>query len=170
MAEEGAQAPITPPAPAGVAAAAKGGKVIAVACVLVFVVFQDDIFGGSAGPEQTLQEMFDAMEAKDVDAFMAIMDPQGLQGVEALGMSVADFKALLQEQMTYDSMKFEGVKLETTMADDGQTATVAIVEGKLTTVENGESTTEDVKDASEPQTYQMVLRDGKWYLDISGMM
>jgi hypothetical protein len=111
MAEEGAQAPITPPAPAGVAAAAKGGKgkkwlwigiaaavvVIAVACVLVFVVFQDDIFGGSAGPEQTLQEMFDAMEAKDVDAFMAIMDPQGLQGVEALGMSVADFKALLQE-------------------------------------------------------------------------
>ena len=29
--------------------------VIAVACVLVFVVFQDQIFGEASGPEQTIQ-------------------------------------------------------------------------------------------------------------------
>jgi hypothetical protein len=186
MAEEGAKAPAAPPAPEAATAAPTGGKskkwlwigiaaavvVIAVACILVFVVFQDDIFGGSggsSGPEQTVQDMFNAMEAKNVDAFFAIMDPQGLQQVEAAGLTVADFKAMLSEEMTYDSMTFSGVKMETKMAEDGQTAAVTIVEGKLTTVVSGESTVEDVKDSSEVQTYQVVLRDGKWYLDIASM-
>jgi flagellar basal body-associated protein FliL len=185
MADEGAQAPAAPSAPTGATTAPAGGKknkwlwigiaaaavvVIAVACILVFVVFSDDIFGGGSGPEQTIQEMFDAMAAKDVDGFIDIMDPQGLEMVTAAGLTIDDFKAMLQEEMTYESMEFKNVKLESEVAADGQTATVTVVEGQMVTVENGETTTEDVKDSEEAQQYQLVLRDGKWYLDISSMM
>jgi flagellar basal body-associated protein FliL len=182
MAEEGAMAPPAPEAPV---AAPSGGKskkwlwigiaaaavaVIAVACVLVFVVFSDDIFGGLTKQEQTVQKMFDAMEAKNVDAFIAVMDPKGLEQLAAAGTSAADFKTMLSEEMTYDSMEFSGVKMETKVADDGQTATVTVLEGKLTTVEaGGEPKVEDVKDSGETQEYQVILRDGKWYLDISSM-
>lgn len=185
MADEGAQAPAAPPAPTGVTAAPAGGKkkmwlwvgiaaaaavVIAVACVLVFVVFHDDIFGGGSGPEQTIQKMFDAMEAKDVDAFVALMDPEGLQQVTAQGVSADDFKSMIQDEMTYDSMEFKNVKMTTAIADDGKSATVTVVEGQLVTVEDGKTTTDDVKDSEEAQEYQVVLKDGKWYLDISSMM
>jgi hypothetical protein len=186
MAEEGAKAPATPPAPAGVTAAPTGGKnkkwlwigiaaaavvIIALACILVFVVFHDDIFGGSAGsgPEQTVQDMFTALEAKNVDAFVALMDPQGLEQLSAAGMTVDQLKTMQAETMTYESLEFSGVKLETKMADDGQSATVTVVEGVVTTVENGETTSEDVKDLADPQTFQLVLRDGKWYLDVANM-
>jgi hypothetical protein len=184
MADEGAQAPTAPSAPTGVTAAPAGGKkkmwlwigiataavvLIAVACILIFVVFHDDIFGGGSGPEQTVQKMFDAMEAKDVEAFVGLMDPQGLQQVTASGLSLDDFKSMIQDEMTYDSMEFKNIKLKTVIADDGQTATVTVVEGQLVTVENGETTSEDVKDSEEAQEYPVVLRDGKWYLDISNL-
>jgi hypothetical protein len=181
MADEGAQAPVAPPAPVGATAAPAGGKkkmwlwvgiaaaavvLIAVACILVFVVFHDDIFGGGSGPEQTVQKMFDAMEAKDVDAFIALMDPKGMADQ---GLTADMLKTVIQEEMTYDSMEFKNVKMETVMADDGQTATVTILEGQLTTTVDGETTTEDVKDSADTQEYPVVLRDGKWYLDISGL-
>jgi ketosteroid isomerase-like protein len=185
MADEGAKAPAAPPAPEGATAAPADGKkkkmwlwigiaaaavvLIAVACILVFVVFHDDIFGGS-GPDQTIHKMFDAMEAKDVDAFIDLMDPQGLQQITATGLTTEDFKSMLKDEMTYDSMEFKNVKLETVIAADGKTAKVTVVEGQLVTVENGKTTTEDVKDAESAQEYQLVLRDGKWYLDISSMM
>jgi hypothetical protein len=180
MAEEGVKAPEAPPAPEAPTAAPTGGKskkwlwigiaaaivaIIAVACVLVFVVFQDDIFGGSGSPEKTVQGMLDATAAKDMDALVALLDPQALA---ASGIKPEDFKAILAEGMTFESMEFSGVKMETKMADDGKSATVTIVEGKLTTVENGETTTEDVKDG-ETQEFVVVLRDGKWYLDVASM-
>jgi hypothetical protein len=181
MADEGAQAPAAPPAPEGATAAPAGGKkkmwlwvgiaaaavvVIAVALILVFVVFHDDIFGGGSGPEQTVQKMFDAMEAKDVDAFIALLDPKGMADQ---GLTADLLKSVIQGEMTYDSMEFKNVKMTTVMADDGQTATVTIVEGQLTTTMGGQTTTEDVKDSSETQEYPVILRDGKWYLDVAGM-
>ncbi len=124
----------------------------------------------ASGPEQTIQTMMRAMEAKDIDAFVAIMDPQGLEQVEAMGMTKDAFTAMMASEMTYESMKFEGVKLQTEVAEDGQTAVVTVLEGVVTTVEGGETTVEDVKDSDEPQVFSVVLRDGKWYLDIAGMM
>ena len=60
--------------------------VVAVACVLVFVVFQDEVFGGS-GPEKTFENMFDAMEAKDVEASSPSWTP-GPGELEQQGMSI----------------------------------------------------------------------------------
>ena len=42
---------------------------------------------------------------------------------------------MLAQEMTYDSMEFKDVKMETVIAEDGQSATVTMVEGKVTTVE-----------------------------------
>ncbi len=144
---------------------------VGVLAAVVVVSFAAVACGGSAsGPEQTVQTMLDAMEAKDVDAFFAIMDPEGLAQVEAGGLTLEAFKTMISREMTYDSMEFTDVKFTTEIAEDGQSAVVTVVEGKLTTVVSGESTTEDVKDSEEPQIYQLIQRDGKWYLDITSMM
>ena len=128
--------------------------------------------GGSdaGGAEQAVLDMFSAMEAKDADAFVAVMDPDGLEQMEAMGMTADAFKAMMAEEMTYDSMKFEGIKLETELSEDGETAVVTVVEGIMTTVEDGEEYSEDVKDSGEPQVFYLVLRDGKWYLDMAGLI
>jgi len=61
------------------------------------------------------------------------------------------------------------VKYKTTMEEEDE-ATVEIVEGKVTMVdENGEETTEDVQDAETPAELKMVREDGKWYLDLMNM-
>jgi len=152
----------------GLAAAA---VVIAVACVLVFVVFQDQIFGGASEPEQTLEDMFTAMENKDLDAFFALMDPQGIEQLESTGlMSEADLKTLLGEQLTgYESIEFENVEMETEISEDGQNAVVTVVRGTLTMVAEGKTTVEKAEDTGEPQEYYLVNRDGKWYMDIMSM-
>jgi hypothetical protein len=145
--------------------------VIAVACVLVFVVFQDQIFGGTSEPEQTIEDMFTAMENKDLDSFFALMDPQGLEQLESRGlMTEADLKTLLGEQLTgYESIKFENVEMETEISQDGQNAVVTVVRGTLTMVAEGETTVENAEDTGEPQEYYLVNRDGKWYMDIMSM-
>ena len=145
--------------------------VIAVACVLVFVVFQDQIFGGSSEPEQTIEDMFTAMENKDLDAFFALMDPQGIEQLESTGlMTEDDLKTLLGEQLTgYESMKFENVEMETEISEDGQNAVVTVVRGTMTVVADGETTMEKAEDTGEPQQYYLVNRDGKWYMDLMSM-
>jgi len=129
--------------------------------------------GGSndaSGPEQAVQDLLSAMEAKDIDAFFAVMDPQGLAQMEEMGYAVDQLKDLLEAEMTYQSMKFEGVKLQTELSEDGQTATVTVVEGILTTVEeDGTEYAEDVRDSGAPQTFDVVLQDGKWYLDTANL-
>ena len=46
------------------------------------------------------------------------------------------------------------------------TATVTIVEGKVTMSDgDGEDYTEDVSDADEPVSLDLVKRDGSWYID-----
>lgn len=124
----------------------------------------------AAGPEQTVQDVMDAMSAKDIDGFFALMDPEGLEQIEAMGMSQEDIKAIFASEMTYDSMEFTGIKTETEVSEDGQSATVTIVEGTMTVVQDGETTSEDVTESDESTVFQLVLRDGAWYLDISGMM
>jgi len=145
--------------------------VVAVACVLVFVVFQDQIFGEASGPEQTIQDMFTAMENKDLDGFFALMDPQGIEQLESTGlMTQDDLKTLLGEELTgYESMTFENVEMETEISEDGQNAVVTVVRGTMTVVADGETTVDNAEDTGEPQQYYLVKRDGKWYMDIMSM-
>lgn len=144
------------------------GLIVAVAVITLGAV----ACGGgtdASGPEDAVQSMLSAMETKDIDAFFALIDPQGLADLEEQGFTVEAARAMYEGGMTYDSMKFEGVKLETELSEDGQSAVVTVVEGIATTVENGETIVDDVKDSDEPQVFYLVLRDGKWYLDV-GMM
>lgn len=140
--------------------------VIAVAAILIFVVFWGQLSGGG-GPEQTVQKLFSAMENKDVDAFIDVMAPGALDDLMG-GVTIdEDVKATLAAELfTYKSMKFEDVTMNSEI--DGDQATVTITGGSLTTVdENGDSTTEDVLDSDTPGEVGLVRVDGKWYLDPS---
>lgn len=143
--------------------------VIAVACVLVFVAFHDQIFGaGTSGPEQKVQEALTIMENKDVDALMAMLDPQGLVWLEnTTQIGAEDLAAAAADEMTaFDSIEFSDVKMKTAMEEDGQKATVTLVGGQMTTVSGGETTVEELKDSDPPVSFYMVQRDGTWYIDI----
>lgn len=145
--------------------------VIVVACVLVFAVFHDQIFGGTTGPEQKVQDVITALENRDLEGLYALIDPQGIQYLqETAQMDPDQLKAALgQELMTFDSIDYSGVKMKTEMSSDGQKATVTLVGGQMTTVKAGKSTVEDLKTSAEPEEYYLILRDGTWYLDIVEM-
>jgi hypothetical protein len=145
--------------------------VVAVACVLVFVVFHDQVFGGASGPEQKVQEVITALEEQDIDSLYALIDPQGLAYLEnTQAVAVGELKAVLGETlMGFDSVEYTDVKMKTVMESDGQKATVTLVGGQMTTVAAGKSTVEDLKSSAEPQVFYLILRDGTWYLDIVRM-
>ncbi|OFW58185.1 MAG: hypothetical protein A2133_00755 [Actinobacteria bacterium RBG_16_64_13] len=145
--------------------------VIAVACVLVFVVFSDDIFGGGAGktPEQTVNRLLRAMENEDVDALFDLLDQEALSEVLG-GISAEAAKEMIGSAMFSDeSVKFSGIKMSTDDTGD-TTATVTITEGTVTVKDSdGVETSEDVQDADEPVTFDLVKKDGKWYLDANSL-
>jgi len=145
--------------------------VVAVACVLVFVVFQDQIFGGASDPEQKVQETLTTMENRDLDALFALIDPQGLVYLENTTQVAPEAieSALGEALLGFDSIRYSDVEMETELTSDGQKATVTLVGGKMTTESGGESTVEDLKDSTDPQKFYLILRDGTWYLDIVQM-
>jgi hypothetical protein len=137
---------------------------IAVAAALVFGVFKDQIFGGASTPDKAVQKLISAVENKDADAFLDLVDPGTLSMLKALGMSSDDIKASLAEDVfTYDSIKFSGVKTETEMNGDNA-ATVTFTGGTVTTVQNGEETTEDLVGSEDWSSLQLAKIDGKWYM------
>jgi hypothetical protein len=184
-----APAPPAPPAPyapvaAPVKASGRGKKwlwialaalvvAIAVACVLVFAVFDDQIFDKQTGPEKAVQTFLTVMEAKDIEGFMDLLPPATVQAMEAeaeaMGMSVDAVKAFLAADVfDYDSMKFSDVKMDTTETGEG-TATVTITGGTVTKTANGETETKDVRDADLPLELPCVERGGVWYVDFENM-
>lgn len=139
---------------------------VIVACVLVFVVFYDDIFkgGGGSTPEGTVSEMLSAMEDQDIDRVFSLMDQTVV--TEMFG---EDFLDMAKDQIADElfgegSLKFSDIKMETDQTSD-TTATVTIVEGKVTMGGDGEEYTEDVSEADEPVAFDLVKKDGSWYID-----
>jgi hypothetical protein len=140
--------------------------VVAVTCVLVFVVFRGDIFGGGAAstPEGTVKAMISAMESRDVDAIYGLLDPDSLDQITSF-MSEDDLKSTLKDSLLqYDSIKFSNVEMSTANSGDSN-ATVTITGGSVSITQDGETTTEDVTASAEPVTFDLVKRDGSWYLD-----
>jgi hypothetical protein len=140
---------------------------VVVACVLVFAVFYDDIFkgGGASTPQGTVTRLLDAMADQDIDALFALMDQTAMS--DMLGEDYLDVakQAMADEMFSGGSVKFSNIKMTTEETSD-TTATVTITEGSVTmTDENGETTTEDVAEAGEPVTFDLVKRDGSWYVD-----
>lgn len=171
---------------------------VALACVLVFVVFHDGIFGneeattttaGSGGPggptspggpggpaasavtpEQAARFLFAALETKDLDALFALFEPAALE--KMLGsMPMETAKAALGALLlNYGSVSFAGLEFSTQVTGD-TTATVRVVAGTATiTNADGFSETRDVTAAGVPAVLQLVQRDGVWYLDRAAML
>jgi len=140
---------------------------VVVACILVFVVFWDQIKdggGAATGPEKAVEKLLNAMESKDIDGFFDAMAPGAFDEMTQMGLSLDDIKAMFADEVfTYESIEFSGVKMETEDAGDG-TATVNIVAGTVSLTEDGETKKEDVRDSDAPVEFQCVEVDGEWYI------
>jgi hypothetical protein len=113
--------------------------------------------------------MFGAMEDQDIDAFLDLMDPVAVE--EALGgLSFEEAREDLGAEMFgSETYKFSGIKMSTEKTG-ATTATVTIVEGTVTVTDaNGVTASEDVAAADSPVTFDVVQRDGVWYLDPGSM-
>ncbi len=129
--------------------------------------------GGKGGPEEVAANFLKAMEDKDLKLLKSTIAPSSLEYLESMLVygDYGDIDEFFEDMFfsNYESMKFTGVKYKTTMEEEDE-ATVEIVEGKVTMVdEYGEETTEDVQDAETPAELKMVREDGKWYLDLMNM-
>ena len=165
----------TYPPGAGTAPQSRGGRkwlwigiaavvvVAAIACILAFVVFNGE--GAAAGtPEQTVQQFFDALENKDMDAVLGLLDPTLLEGMPTDALEAAK-EEMGSNLFDFQSIDFSGLKLSTDMTSDN-TATVTVTEGTATVVDtSGETTVEDVKDADTPVAVELIKKDGSWYIE-----
>jgi zinc-ribbon domain len=120
----------------------------------------------TSGPEKTVDTFLKALENKDAQAVMATLSPSSISALESQmsgsGMTIEN--AIKTYLMTYQSIDFSGVKYSTQVT--GDSATVTVVEGTVTTVdENGEKTTEDARDSSEPTDFNLTKINGSWLID-----
>ncbi len=145
--------------------------VIAVALGLIFGVFKDDIFGGGGAastPEQTVRNMLTAMENKDADTVLDLLEPGAMESLGGFMSEDALKEAMSAGLFEFESLKFSGIELSTEKTGE-TSATVTIIKGSVTITDNGEAQTEDVSEADEPVTFDLVKIDGSWYLDPSSL-
>lgn len=178
---------------------AAGFLTVAVVCVLVFVVFHDNIFDGDPGatsgdttattagdqatpsstmapdtaaetPEQVVQALFVAMEKKDPDALLALLDPMAVETIFA-GESAEDMKdQFFAMILDYGSVEFSNIVLSTQMTSE-TSATVTVTAGTLTvTRANGAKEVRDVSDAERPVELDVNLREEEWHLNPLSML
>lgn len=117
-----------------------------------------------ASVEKVVLEVFAAPENQDIDALLAFMDPT-LLGVLPAGEALDAAKAAIKAEMVaLGTMKFSGIEMKTEMTGP-TTATVTLTAGVVTVTDaNGQTTSEDVKDATSPVTVELVKQNGQWYM------
>jgi hypothetical protein len=109
------------------------------------------------------------MENKDLDAVLDLMDPQLKKSMPTGDALTAAKEDMRKTMFDYKSIKFSGIKMSTEMTSD-TTATVTITAGSATrTDSDGQTTTEDVKDADTPAAVDLTKQDGSWYLESSSL-
>jgi len=136
--------------------------IAAVVLVLVFVVFK----GGedTGAPEQVVNTFFEALQKKDVDLLLSIVEPDAIKELESnLGSDYRDLMDQFFMALLPDDFKVEGVKYDTRI--EGDRATVLPVAGTVsyTDPETGEKVSENAKETT-PEPFELVKVDGKWYL------
>jgi ketosteroid isomerase-like protein len=118
------------------------------------------------GPEEVIEEYFNAVEQGDVATLISLLDPEGMkQAAEESGLGLEEFEAQIREYMTEtfpDGIKIEGLKYE--VAVEGDTATVTVTSGTMIIESGGETITEDLTTTSE--SLELIKKDGKWYLKL----
>ncbi|HEY5529377.1 MAG TPA: zinc ribbon domain-containing protein [Thermoleophilia bacterium] len=116
-------------------------------------------------PQKVVLQVFDAMENQDAGALLTLMDPAGLEGLPE-GATLDAVKAVMaQELAKLGSMKFSGIEMVTEITSD-TTATVTLTAGVVTVTDtDGQTTSEDVKEAASPVTVDLIMHDGTWYME-----
>jgi uncharacterized membrane protein YvbJ len=138
----------------------------AIALILVFVVFKG---GDSAGasPEQTVKSYLSAMENKDLDKVLELVDPAIKESLLE-GEDLESAKDMLAEEVfSFDSLKFTGIKMKTEETSD-TTATVTLTAGTASMTAEGTTESYNIEDETEPVTIDLVKKDGKWYVESGG--
>ncbi len=161
-----------PPPPRG-----KGGKIalftilglVLIAAVVVvllgFGVGPKWFVSSSDNPEKTVDTLLKAMQNKDAKAFLGTISPASKKQLEdSMGSQAVSLESVVNDYFfIYQSMKFDGVKYKTDL--NGDKATVTVVGGTVTIVdENGDKTSEDAKDSSEPTQFFLDKESGTWYI------
>ena len=125
--------------------------VVAVVLVLVLVVFK-----GGPGPEEVARDFYRAVEEKDMDAMITLMDRESIQGNPELEKVFKEeyFKGIS------GNVKIKGLELEADVS--GDKATVEATAGTATYVVEGKRETDAL---SEENPLVMVKVDGEWYID-----
>jgi hypothetical protein len=136
--------------------------VVAVALVLVLVVFRGGADTG--GPEEAVKTFFKAMEKKDVDILLDIMEPDFVSRLrKALGKEYRDMlEEYLVDYYIPEGLKVDIRKMDTRITGDG--AEVTILEGTMTyTDESGDKVRLEASE-SDMDRIKLVKEGGKWYL------
>lgn len=133
-------------------------------------------------PEKAVDTFFESMQNKDGKLLMSVIAPSDIKS--ALGLDASDVIAPdvyaefadgleqgLTESMSADGIKsvsFSGIKYNTKIT--GDTATVEVVEGTMTTVDtSGNKSSKNVNDSTTPKVLKLVREDGKWYVLIDSI-
>ena len=127
------------------------GAVVAV----IFLVFT------ASGPTATLNEFFAAAEKKDIDATMKLVDTSYFAGN-------SDLEQVLKDQVFADipdGMKFTGIGYKTNIT--GDKATVQVIKGTATYDQDGKKKTLDLSKSAGDTTFDLVKKDGTWYISPS---
>lgn len=149
--------------------------IVVVAAVLIPVLL---LTGGEDGggapaataPEKAVARFLSALENKDIDTVFKMIDPKMMDTL-AGGMDLEAVKEMLKATLfPYAKIKFEGVKMSTQMKGENAAA-VTIVDGSVTlTFPDGRTESEDVTEAAEPVTIDLIKVGGKWYLESTPFM
>ncbi len=123
-------------------------------------------------PEKVVGAYFQAMKDKDSRLLISTFSPSSVAQLESqlAEAGYGSLETFFEEFFfsSYQSIDFQGLKLET--SEKGDTATVKVLEGKAVIVdEDGQTTVEDVLDADIPVEIPMVREGGRWYIDFMGM-
>jgi hypothetical protein len=122
------------------------------------------------GPERVVLKLFEVMENQDFPGLLDIFDPAVWEALPAGESLEAAKEALKDTAFGFGEMNFSGIELSTEITSP-TTATVTVTAGTVTITDtDGETTSEDVKDADEPVAFDLVNKDGKWYLASSTFM
>jgi hypothetical protein len=143
---------------------------IAIACILVFVVFKDDVFGLGPGdtPEKTADALLKTVGRGKVENVFDFLEPYELQA-QLGGLPVKAAKEMMKAAMpSQPKAKYKGVRMQTTY-EDSTHAFVRLVGGTMTVKQGGVNLKQDLGMLQGPDGLRMVKSNGKWYLDLEWM-
>jgi hypothetical protein len=155
--------------------------IIAVVLVLVLVVFNGGHDGDTAGSsggsattqpgakgdakavEQVVRKLFKAMEDRDADLLLELMDPSIIKALPEGDARDTYRMAMKSGLEALGKMKFSGIEMKVEITGP-TTAKVTLTAGKATITDaSGNTTTEEITDTSDTSMEFMKI-DGKWYM------